>query len=84
MRWAKELYEGRAMPHHYLDDLLASVPWGDAKDVRYGLGVIVSESPQGTRYGHSGWFPGTSPDVRYYPASGSRWRSRSTPTTTRT
>lgn len=68
VRWARELYEGRAMPYHYLDDLLASVPWGDAKDVRYGLGVIVSETPQGIRYGHSGWFPGYVSDVRYYPA----------------
>jgi D-alanyl-D-alanine carboxypeptidase len=68
VRWARELYEGRAMPYHYLDELLASVPWGDAKDVRYGLGVIVSETLQGTRYGHSGWFPGYVSDVRYYPA----------------
>jgi D-alanyl-D-alanine carboxypeptidase len=68
VRWARELYEGRAMPYHYLDELLTSVPWGDAKDVRYGLGVIVSDTPQGTRYGHSGWFPGYVADVRYYPA----------------
>jgi D-alanyl-D-alanine carboxypeptidase len=69
VRWAKELYEGRAMPYHYLDELLTSVPWGDAKALRYGLGVMISQTPLGTRWGHSGWFPGYVADVRYYPAA---------------
>lgn len=37
-------------------------------NVRYGLGVIVRETPQGTAWGHSGYFPGYLTEVRYYPA----------------
>jgi D-alanyl-D-alanine carboxypeptidase len=67
VRWAKVLYEGRAMKIAYMEDLLRGVPWGDSTTIRYGLGVIESETPLGTRYGHSGWFPGYVTDVRYYP-----------------
>lgn len=70
VRWAKALYEGGAISGPSLDELLTSVPWGDAEGVRYGLGVIISETPLGVRYGHSGWFPGYVSDVRYYPEHG--------------
>jgi len=36
--------------------------------VRYGLGVIVRDTPLGPAWGHSGYFPGYLTEVRYYPA----------------
>lgn len=36
--------------------------------VRYGLGVIVRDTPLGLSWGHSGFFPGYLTEVRYYPA----------------
>jgi D-alanyl-D-alanine carboxypeptidase len=35
--------------------------------VRYGLGVIVRDTPLGLTWGHSGYFPGYLTEVRYYP-----------------
>ncbi len=66
-RWAKELYEERAMAGPYLEDLLSSVEWVGAAGTRYGLGVIIRESPLGTHYGHSGWYPGYVSRVLYFP-----------------
>jgi D-alanyl-D-alanine carboxypeptidase len=69
VRWARLLYEGRALPEPYLDDLLDTVPWdpgGPGYDA-YGLGVIVDETPLGITYGHSGWYPGYNTVVAYYP-----------------
>jgi D-alanyl-D-alanine carboxypeptidase len=67
VKWAKALYEGKAMTEPYLDDLLTSVEWTGVPGTRYGLGVIVRESPLGTHYGHSGWFPGYVTRVLYFP-----------------
>ncbi|MCW3836952.1 serine hydrolase domain-containing protein [Sphingomonas canadensis] len=36
----------------------------------YGLGVLVSDSPLGERFGHGGWTPGYRTDVHCYPAHG--------------
>ncbi len=54
-RWAKALYEGKALPKPYLDELLACPGKGDSC---YGLGVFVEQGPEGPAYGHPGWFPG--------------------------
>jgi D-alanyl-D-alanine carboxypeptidase len=67
VKWAKVLYEGKAMTTPYLEDLLTSVEWTGVPGARYGLGVIVRESPLGTHYGHSGWFPGYVTRVLYFP-----------------
>lgn len=67
VKWAKALYEGKAMSAPYLDDLLTSVEWTGVPGARYGLGVIIRESPLGTHYGHSGWFPGYVTRVLYFP-----------------
>ncbi len=70
VRWARLLYEGRALSGPYLEDLLDAVPWdpdGPGYDA-YGLGVIVDETALGTTYGHSGWYPGYHTVVAYYPA----------------
>jgi D-alanyl-D-alanine carboxypeptidase len=63
-RFAKALFEGRALPAAAIDDLLASRFSGD---VRYGLGVTFHGEGTARAYGHAGWFPGYRTEVRYYP-----------------
>jgi D-alanyl-D-alanine carboxypeptidase len=70
VRWAKALYEGRAMRGPYLADLLGSAVKtgpGDAAPL-YGLGVEILQTPFGRAYGHSGFFPGYLSTLRYFPA----------------
>ena len=68
-RWAKALYEGRAMQGIYLPELLKGVATGPREPDRfYGLGVMIWNSPQGLAYGHSGWFPGYKTEMVHYPA----------------
>ncbi len=66
-RWAKALYEGRALEKPYLDELLATDPKDD-KVSKYALGVYVTKSDLGTSYGHGGWSVGYLSHVAYYPA----------------
>jgi len=70
-RWAKLLYENAAfnasVNADYLDGVEAR---GLGRGVRYGLGVIIADSPLGTTYGHSGFFPGYLTEVRYWPDHG--------------
>lgn len=40
------------------------------QDVRYGLGVIVLETPVGPAYGHSGFFPGYCAEAYWFPELG--------------
>ncbi len=68
VRWAKALYEGRALEKPYLDELLATDPKDDNKASKYGLGVYVTKSNLGTSYGHGGWSVGYLSHVAYYPA----------------
>jgi D-alanyl-D-alanine carboxypeptidase len=72
VRWARALYEGKAMEGDYLSELLGSaVPTGaDRPDQSYGLGVAISENPFGRAYGHSGFFPGYLSFMRYFPDRG--------------
>lgn len=66
-RWAKALYEGKAMPGDYLGELFRSVPVvpGEAS---YGAGVgIYQGTPLGPKYGHGGVIPGYTSSMRYYP-----------------
>ena len=66
--WAKTLYEGHAMKGPYLTDLLQAVsPTPDDQSHAYGAGVSIDrKTPFGTSYGHGGWIPGYSSDMRYY------------------
>jgi D-alanyl-D-alanine carboxypeptidase len=64
-RFAKALFEGRALPPAAMDDLLASRLPGE---IRYGLGVTFYGEGTARAYGHAGWFPGYRTEVRYYPA----------------
>ncbi len=65
VRWAKALYEEKALDKPYIKDLVES---GFKKDPKghYGLGVFVRETPMGMTYGHSGWFPGYNASMTYY------------------
>lgn len=68
-RWAKALFEGRAMEGPYLDDLLSARPISaELLDVSYGAGVGIHKTgPIGPWYNHGGWIPGYSSSLRYYP-----------------
>jgi len=72
VRWAKALYEGKVVDPKLVDEMLSSVAKTEGVDTtrRYGLGVRISETPLGTAYGHSGWFPGYNSIVRYFPKPG--------------
>ena len=67
VRWAKALYEGRAMRQAYLEELLRTAPEESKKPSRYGLGVFVTDTDLGTFYGHGGFFPGYLTYLAYAP-----------------
>lgn len=68
VRWAKLLYEGRAFPDSLLPRMVDGVPARLGGNARYGLGVIVRDSPEhGPAWGHSGFFPGYATEMVYYP-----------------
>lgn len=68
-RWAKMFYEGKAFSPQLLpqvlDGVAAPMLGGETK---YGLGVIIRQTPAGTSYGHSGFFPGYMTDMMYFPS----------------
>jgi len=68
VRWAKVLYEGKALKKPYLSELLDGMPCGRSGKRRYGLGVFIQETPLGTTYGHDGSFPGYNTELIYFPA----------------
>ena len=66
--WAKALYEGRAFPAKLMPQALEGVPAPMlGKETKYGLGVIIRQTPLGTAYGHSGFFPGYLTEMVYFP-----------------
>jgi len=67
-KWGKRLYDGRAFDPAMLPKLLDGVPARLGPNTKYGLGVIIRETPLGTLYGHSGFFPGYQAEVLYLPA----------------
>ena len=69
-RWAKALYEGRAFDPSMLPIMLDAVPAQLGPGARYGLGVIVRETPLGPAWGHSGFFPGYLTEMAYFPDHG--------------
>jgi D-alanyl-D-alanine carboxypeptidase len=67
-RWAKFLYEGKAYSPDLMPQVLAGVPAPMlGRETKYGLGVIIRQTPAGTSYGHSGFFPGYMTDMMYFP-----------------
>lgn len=67
--WGKSLYEGKAIQGDYTEELLKFVPVSTkSKDTQYGIAVTQYKSKKyGNIYGHSGWIPGYSSKLRYYP-----------------
>ena len=66
-RWAWLLYEGKAFDPALLEEVLDGVPAQLGRGTRYGLGVIISDTPLGVSYGHSGYFPGYLTQMMYFP-----------------
>jgi len=66
-RWGKRLYDGQAFDSTMLPVLLDGVPARLGQGTKYGLGVIIRETPLGTVYGHSGFFPGYQAELLYLP-----------------
>lgn len=70
-RWGAMLFGGKIVNQKSLDLALQSAV--DARlypGDRYGLGVIISQTPFGTGLGHSGWFPGYLSEMMYFPDLG--------------
>jgi D-alanyl-D-alanine carboxypeptidase len=69
--WGSALYEGRAMPGAYVDELLgplaASLAIGEST---YHLGQGIRRTPQGLVCGHNGWIPGYVSYFAYYAEHG--------------
>ncbi|HWT00884.1 MAG TPA: serine hydrolase domain-containing protein [Pyrinomonadaceae bacterium] len=66
--WAKAMYEGRAFDAKLLPQMFEGVSAPMlGKETRYGLGVIIRQTPLGTAYGHSGFFPGYITEMIYLP-----------------
>lgn len=76
VRWAKALYEGKAIDRPYLDEMLNSVanPAKDRDDsgrvYGYGLGVSIVKTKYGTTFRHGGFFPGYNSMLAYFPDHG--------------
>jgi D-alanyl-D-alanine carboxypeptidase len=68
-RLAARLWSGRAFNFPYLDAMLATHPTGlkSPELSAYGLGVFTGSSPLGPRRSHTGWYPGYTSAVAYYP-----------------
>ena len=67
-RWAKMIYEGKAFSADLLPQVLDGVPAPMlGRESKYGLGVIIRQTPVGVAYGHSGFFPGYMTDMMYFP-----------------
>lgn len=66
-RWAKALYEGRAMSAPYLADLLGNAVADTTGKRSYSLAVAIRMTDLGLKLGHGGWIPGYRTDMGYYP-----------------
>jgi D-alanyl-D-alanine carboxypeptidase len=67
-RWASLLHGGRVFDAALNEQVYAGVPArGLGQGARYGLGVIILDTPLGPSHGHSGFFPGYLTEMRYFP-----------------
>ena len=66
-RWARALYTGKAFDPDLLSLMLDGVPARLGPGSRYGLGVILTDTPAGPSQGHSGFFPGYLTEMAYFP-----------------
>lgn len=66
-RWAGVFYGGNAVDSGMVARAIAeAVPARLGPEVRYGLGVIVWPGADGPVVGHSGFFPGSLTEMRYF------------------
>jgi D-alanyl-D-alanine carboxypeptidase len=66
-RWARALYTGKAFDPGLLPLMLEGVPARLGPGSRYGLGVILTDTPAGPSQGHSGFFPGYLTEMAFFP-----------------
>jgi D-alanyl-D-alanine carboxypeptidase len=68
-QWARALYAGAVVDTAFLRaQVLQGVDTPMlGQGARYGLGVIIRQTPQGAAWGHSGFFPGYLTEMRWYP-----------------
>jgi len=67
-RWFAAYCQGRAFDSKLLPEVFTTVDASElGEGARYGLGVVIQETPLGKAYGHGGFFPGYVTWVRYYP-----------------
>ncbi len=66
-RWAAALYGGKVLEAESIAEMLEGVPAPLGPGARYGLGVIIQETPLGVTFGHSGFFPGYLTQMAYFP-----------------
>jgi len=66
-RWARALYTGHAFDGELLPLMLDGVPTRLGAGSRYGLGVILTDTPAGPSQGHNGFFPGYLTEMAYFP-----------------
>jgi D-alanyl-D-alanine carboxypeptidase len=66
-KWAKALYEGKAVDASMVAMMVDGVPSKLGPNVKYGLGAIIRPTQAGLTYGHSGFFPGYLTDMTYFP-----------------
>lgn len=67
VKWARALYTGQAFDASLLPLMLEGVPARLGPGSRYGLGVILKDTPSGPSQGHSGFFPGYLTEMAYFP-----------------
>jgi D-alanyl-D-alanine carboxypeptidase len=67
-RWGKALYEAAVFDSSTLSMMVEGVPARLGPNVKYGLGVIIRDTPLGPTFGHSGFFPGYQTELIYLPA----------------
>ncbi len=67
-RWFAAYCQGRAFDSKLLPEVFTAVDAPElGEGARYGLGVVIQDTPLGKAYGHGGFFPGYVTWVRYYP-----------------
>lgn len=67
-RWFAAYCQGRAFNPGLLTEVFTAVDAPEmGEGARYGLGVVIQDTPLGKSYGHGGFFPGYVTWMRYYP-----------------
>ena len=66
-RWGKAVYEGRVFPNALLEEAVRAPSISTNGRNYYGLGVSVSSTLLGLRYGHGGFYPGYRAAMAYFP-----------------